>query len=570
MKKKYLFRILSLMLCACMLLSFAACNQDKGEATGDESANQTTEANTNGQSEAETESQTEAETEPTDLILGDSVAYAADFTVSKAFGDNMIIQRNEYIRIWGWAEESENGKKVTASYMGACADALITDGEWEVVIHSKLEANTNKGNDLKVYTDSKEVVFKDVLVGDVFMVVGQSNVQYSVSQYLGNEPEPKWSVNELSPDSIIRVNYNSNTDSTGYPVRGTTDVCEDVVTPNGWVTPDASSIMRLSAFGYFIAKQIVELTENKIPIGIIQMSANGRPLSVFMPNELADAMNTDKFDESQGVYIGKVHTHVVTRYMYNHYMKPYEKMPLAGVVWYQGEAESSKGVSSVFVERFSALMNYMRNTHNLVNKEFPVFLMELPTIYSKPADFAGEWGYLDTGIIRAVQGMIPMSLENSYIAVGSDLWANETYADNVHPFCKYEQAERMAGLMNAVLYGGTTMEEATGPVLASYEISKDQKTIVLKFDNVGTGLTTSDGTNVIKGLFSVSKKYTIETKYSIVAEITAPDTITVTSERAMCGVSYIAYPDDYYDTTVNLCNSYGKPVAGFFIYEFNP
>ena len=87
----------------------------------------------------------------------------------------------------------------------------------------------------------------------------------------------------------------------------------------------------------------------------------------------------------------------------------------------------------------------------------------------------------------------------------------------------------MAGLMNAVLYGGTTMEEATGPVLASYEISKDQKTIVLKFDNVGTGLTTSDGTNVIKGLFSVSKKYTIETKYSIVAEITAPDTITVTS-----------------------------------------
>lgn len=568
MKNTKFIRVVLLFLSLCMLLSFVACDSgDNEESTvGGE---QTTDVTTGNGTELDSETETETEV-ATDLILGDDVEYATDFTVSKAFGDNMVIQRNEYIRIWGWADESENGKKVSASFMGASADALITDGAWEVVIHSKLEANPAKGNELKVYTDSKEVVFKDVLVGDVFMVIGQSNVQYSISQYLSNEPEPKWGVNELSADSIIRMNYNSNTDSTGYPVRGTTDVCEDVVTPNGWAIPDKNNIMRLSAFGYFVAMQIADLTENKIPIGIIQISANGRPLSVFMPNELADSMNTDKFDESQGVYIGKHHTHVVTRYMYNHYMKPYERMPLAGVVWYQGEAESAKAVSSVFVERFSALMNFMRDTHNLVNKEFPVFVMELPTIYSKPADFTGEWGYLDTGVIRAVQGMIPMSLENSYIAVGSDLWTNETHADNVHPYCKYEQAERMSALMDAVIYGGKTMDEAAGPVLASYEISKDQKTIVLKFNNVGEGLTTSDGTNVIKGLFSVSKKYAIEKKYEVVAEITAPDTITVTCERAMCGVAYIAHPDDHYGTTVNLCDSYGNPVAGFFIYEFNP
>ena len=568
MKNSIWVKFVLLFISVCLLLSFAAC--DKGgnnDVTTDAPDEQTTESKGTDAEDTETETETEA---ATDLILGDDVAYAAEFTVSKAFGDNMVIQRNEYIRIWGWAEESENGKKVSASYMGATADALITDGAWEVIIHSKLEANTEKGNDLKVYTDSKEVVFKDVLVGDVFMVIGQSNIQYSVSQYLNNEPEKKWSVDELSADSIIRMNYNSNTDSTGYPVRGTTDVCEDVVTPNGWVIPDKNNVMRLSAFGYFVAKQVADLTENKIPIGIIQISANGRPLSVFMPNELADSMKTDQFDESQGIYIGKHHTHVVTRYMYNHYMKPYERMPLAGVVWYQGEAESAKAVSSVFVERFSALMSFMRDTHNLVNKEFPVFVMELPTIYSKPADFTGEWGYLDTGVIRAVQGMIPMSLANSYIAVGSDLWKNETHADNVHPYCKYEQAERMSALMDAVLYGGKTMDEAAGPVLASYEISTDQKTIVLKFNNVGEGLTTSDGTNVIKGLFSVNKKYAIEKKYEVVAEITAPDTITVTCERAMCGVAYIAHPDDHYDTTVNLCDSYGNPVAGFFIYEFNP
>jgi len=568
MKKNLFTRLITIILCCAALLSLAACGDEVKENDGTtEMTQQESESNTEMQTEGNTVSTTETEVETEtekeeNLILGDSVEYAESFTVSKVFGSDMVLQRNEKIRVWGWADESENGKKVTVEIMGQTADALIENGEWVAILNAPYEACAELGNDLLVYTDKMECRFKDVLIGDVFMVIGQSNVQYPIQSYLNSEPDLKWTLDELSYDSIIRINYNSNTDSTGYPVRGTTAVCKDVVTDNGWVLPDEDNILRLSAIGYFMAHQIVELTNNSIPVGIAQFSASGRPLSVFMPNELAEEYGTDQFDEAQGVYIGNYHTHVVTRYMYNHYLYPYEKMAIAGIVWYQGEAESAPALSKVFVERFTALMTYMRGTHNLINKDFPVFIVEFPTIYPKP-EGAESWEYLNTGVIRAVEGNIPMSLENSYTAVCCDLWDDAQNSNNVHPYCKYEQAERVVALMDAVIYGGRTLDEATGPILESITESNGNKTFTLKFSNYGEGLTTADGSNIVKGFVAISKSFQIETRTQVTAEITAPDTIVVTCSRASAGVAYNAFPENFYGDQINLCDSYGNPAKAF-------
>lgn len=551
--------------------------------------------------ETVTETDTDAETEETfpetNLILGEDVEYASDFTVSNVFDSDMVIQRNEFVRVWGWAPESENGKKVSATFMGYQADALIENGEWEIVFYQRHEANASLGNDLVVYAGSivssvddiadDEIetntetdtntetetegdineavvyVFEDVLIGDVFMVIGQSNVQYSISGYLTAEPDLKWTKDMLSEDTVIRFNYNSNTQRNGYPQKGTTEVCKDAINDYGWVKPDSGNIDELSAIGYFIAHQITELTQNGIPVGISQFSASGRPLSVFMPNHLADLMETDHFDENLGIYVGNVHTSAETRYMYNQYLYPFERMPIAGIVWYQGEAESNINLSSVYVERFTALMEYMRSTHNIYNKEFPVFYVEFPSVYK----VAGSSQYLDTGRIRACAGMIPLSLSNSYIAVCSDLWDNETNDNNIHPYCKYEQAERVTDLMQAVIYGTKTMDEVAGPTLVSYDISEDNKTVILKFANYGEGLKTSDGSELVKGFAAISKKNQIETRVDITVEITAPDTITITSTKAIRGVAYNFVASDFFGKDVNLCDSDGIPAHAFWIYE---
>ncbi len=510
------------------------------------------------------ESSEESSQEETNTVLGDEVEYAASFTVSNVFDSNMVVQRNEYVRVWGFADESENGKKVSATFMGKRADALIENGEWEIVFRQKFAANPSLGNDLVVYSgDETEYVFEDVLIGDVFMIVGQSNVQYSMGQYLANEPELKWTKELLKENSIIRYNYNSNTQSEGYPARGTEDVCADAINDFGWVKPDASNIEELSAMGYLIAHQIAELTENQIPVGISQFSASGRPLSVFMPNHLAEELGSDHFDENKGIYVGNYHGNVETRYMYNHYLNPFEKMPIAGIVWYQGEAESNIELSSVYVERFTALMEYMRSTHNLVNKNFPVFFVEYPSVYK----VVGSNEYLDTGRIRATVGMIPNSLSNSYVAVCSDLWNDTTNDNNIHPYCKYEQAERVTDLMQAVIYGSKTLDEATGPILESYELSSNRKTLTLKFSNCGEGLTTSDGGTTVVGFSGLTNKNETTTKINVVAEITAPDTITITFNKASCGVAYNFVAENFFGVDVNLCDSYGNPAKGIWIFE---
>ena len=505
----------------------------------------------------------------TNLELGDEIEYASTFTVSQVFSSNMVVQRDECVRVWGWADESENGKKVSATFMGYKADALIENGEWEIVFYQRHEANASLGNDLTVYAAdvADKYVFEDILIGDVFMVVGQSNVQYDINSYLNAEKDLKWTKDQLSEDSIIRFNYNSNTQSGDYPKRGTDEVCKDAISGYGWVKPDANNINALSAFGYFIAHQITELTDNGIPVGISQFSASGRPLSVFMPNELAESLGSDRFDEDQGIYLDTYYGHVEARYMYNHYMYAYERMPVAGIVWYQGESESNPTVATVYAQRFTALMEYMRSTHNIVHKEFPVFYVEFPSVYKVQlpnGNYSDQ--YLDTGRIRAESCMIPQYLSNSYVAVCSDLWDDTENTNNIHPYCKYEQAERVSSLMNAVIYGGTTLEEAAGPILDSYEMSSDNKTMIIKFKNVGEGLKMSDGSTELLGFGAIQKNNTVTDRIALTVEITGKDTITVTSTKQFNGVAYNYIAGNFFGTDVNLCDSDGTPAHAFWIY----
>ena len=288
----------------------------------------------------------------------------------------------------------------------------------------------------------------------------------------------------------------------------------------------------------------------------------------FLPNQVADELKSDKWNDAQGIYVPEGVNATWARYMYNHYMYPFEKYAMAGLVWYQGESDFQKAHASEFVERFSAFMTYMRSTHNVTNPDFAVYVVEFPTIYDKPAGFNGAWHYMDLGLIRTVVGSIPQTLSNSYVAVSSDLWADDTYFNSLHPDCKFGQGQRLAKLAAAVTGSAGTLESATGPILEKAEFSDNYKTVVLTFTNVGDGLTTSDGGKEVKGFTFMRNAYTINNKKgsTIKAEITAPNQITVTCTASMKnGVVYNGIANNFYGKEINLCNSYGNPAGAFFI-----
>lgn len=504
----------------------------------------------------------------TDKMIGEIIdaPYASNFSVSRVFADDMVLQRGEFLRVWGFADENENGKKISGEFKGMFAEAVIENGEWCLTFTARLEADA-VGAEMKIYTDTKTVTFKDVLVGDVYMVVGQSNVQYEMRTLL-NELEKIGEAREESIDesAIIRLLQRTTNDTAGYPQGGTTEVCRDLVGERTWTLPTRDNVMDFSAIGYYFAREIVKRTGGNIPIGIIEMGFSGRPLGCFLPNEIAEKMDTDYIDEASGLFVSRgVNGWPGTgRYVYNHHMYPFEKTAIAGLIWYQGESNNSYDEAVKYNSTFSEYIKYLRSTHNLINRDFPVFAVELPSIYQKPAEYTGEWHFMELGIIRAHLSSLPSMLDNAFIAVSGDLWSNKDYYNSLHPTCKLQQAIRLADLAEAVIYKSKTMDEATGPILESFTLSEDGLEATLTFKNVGDGLKTADGGEEVKGIVVFLKKYaslTCESPAS--ARISAKNQITITHTRAMKGIAYNWESEDLYGETINLCNSFGNPASAF-------
>lgn len=494
--------------------------------------------------------------------------YASAFTVSKTFSKDMVVQRGERIRVWGWADESENGKKVSGEFMGMFAEGLVEDGEWVITFGAKLDANAEPGNDMRIYTDTQEVVFTDVLVGDVYMVIGQSNCAYSMTnhwQYIDKNDEEHVAQKFVDGDLPIRLNYNSFQTSYGNK-RGTTDLTKDIKAKTSWRKASKGTVSTFSAIGYLFAYNIVKLTNGTVPVGMIEIDGNGMPLSHFLPNEVADANGTDKWNESKGYYVGTGVNAGQARYMYNEYMHPFDKMAMAGILWYQGESDLQDSEAGRYAKAYCELMDYLRERHNLVNKNFPVYFIEFPSEYTRPANYTGKegWAYMDFGKIRGIMGGMVTMRENFYQIMSNDLWADTTFWNSLHPNCKYEQGLRAAQIACAVNGdGGIKLEEASGPIIESITYSSDGKKATLKYKNVGEGLKTIDGDanvngyNILTGVNKIGAKIT--------GKIVGKDTVEITCERSMEGLAYNVITTYFFGKEINLCNSAGIPAGAFLL-----
>mgnify|MGYP003296428780 FL=1 len=569
--------ILSILLL--LALTLAACtggdtNSDTTVADTSVPTEPDTEAPTDTPTEPDTtEAPTEAPTEPeeteppiVDVPVGDTLdaPHATQFTVSNVFASDMVVQRGEFLRVWGWADASQNGKKVTGEFKGMFAEAIIENGAWEITFTARLEASAELGHTMKIYADGVSYEFKDVLVGDVYMVMGQSNCAYSVAnhhQYVNTDD--KGGKNVMDYTAPIRIHYNSQNQTAGYPKQGTDEVCLEIRSNAKWQKADSyADIYNFTAIGYLFAHNYVKLTDSKVPIGLIEIDGNGRPIGAFMCNEVATEKGTDRYDSTKGYYVTTGVNADGGRFLYNHYMYPFERYAIAGLIWYQGESDFLQANTRVYAENFSALMTYMRGTHNLINKDFPVYYVEFPTIYQKPAGFVGDWHYMDVGLIRAAMGEIQRILPNSHQIVSADLWSDDTFFNNLHPNCKFEQSERIATLAAAVNgEGGKTMAQGNGPILVSMEILEGGKKAILTYENVGEGLKTTDGGTTVKGFHVYRKNVSLNPKAELTATITAPNQITIVSDTSISGLAYNAITYNVYGVDVNLCNSEGVPAG---------
>ncbi len=494
-------------------------------------------------------------------------ATAESFKVSRVFSKNMILQRDEYIRIWGTAEESQNGKTVCAEFKGLKGSAEIKDGKWLIVLDGTLSADPTPA-ELKVYGAGDAVeVFEDVLVGDVYLVVGQSNIATTVQEILSTTVgidvyKDYFKQEDITNDDNIRILRNSLADFIKATDK-TTTVAEDLRHKRGWQKPRSAAI-GTTAVGYFFAKQIVERTNNEIPIGIIECSAAGHPLASFTPAELCEKQKIDFFDSATNGYITQADSIKESRYVFNYGLNPLLNFTFSGIIWYQGESDGlPANVTASFPTRFTELMQYLRDRINQNYHDFPVIMMEYPSAYSQHPDYNGTqpWQFMDFGDIRSRLGMIPSMLENTYLVPTSDLWKDETFWNNVHPYCKYPMATRVADIamsLHYTEYSSSNINNVAGAVVS--DIKKISSTEAkLYFTCFGSGLKTSDG-QVPRGFEVLTDSGWTVPKTVVLSE----NTITVSGENEFTAVRYNANVSNFFGEEINVCTNEGLPLVAFY------
>lgn len=423
----------------------------------------------------------------------------AEVTLAPLFTDHAVLQREKPIPVWGRAAA---GEKVTVTFGRQSKSATAgVDGRWSVSL-DKLGAES-KGADLTV-AGSNTLVVHDVVVGEVWLCSGQSNMEFTVSRAANAEKEIA-----AANFPLIRHVKIKNTVS---------ESPADSVVTSGWEAASPATVGKFTAVGYFFARDIFE--KLKIPIGLVHSSWGGTPVESWMnpatiegkpafafvaerweknladyPQKKADYdgitlpewTEADKTAAAQGdeAHAAWLKAHPKPRAprgrgdswtptgLYNGMINPLVPYALRGTLWYQGESNAVH--ADEYQKLFSAMIAGWRKQFNQGN--FPFLWVNLAN-YDVPTDETHEtYAYLREAQTQTLE------VANTGQAIAIDIGN----PNDIHPTNKQEVGRRLALLAKNRVYG--IPGEDSGPTFAN--ITRAGSILLVSFGHAnGGGLST--------------------------------------------------------------------------------
>jgi sialate O-acetylesterase len=406
----------------------------------------------------------------TGLLMATSHIKAAELTMANVFSDHMVLQRNKPVRLYG---KGPSGAVITVEFMKQRAVASVgADGTWQTEL-APIPA-TAEGQRLIVQCGSDTLELSDILIGDVWICSGQSNMGWGLFQ--------SWPVPETFPHADrLRLLKSQTPNGTATPRD---EVTIDEAFQNSWQRATNAFALPFSAVGYHFGLNLVK--ESKVPVGLIMSAVGGTPIQSWTPKAVFEA---DPFaDELMNHYRkelawagNNLQPEQVTGYrmrhpawLYNGMLHPLTRLPIKGVIWYQGESNELQ--VEAYRSLFPAAIQGWRSAWN--QGDFPFLFVQLP-------GFVGHNDWLRERSqhwpeLREAQETA-LSLPNTGMVVAID---QGNYND-IHPRVKHEIGRRLA-LQARKLEGEKVV--ADGPFLKTVEFKG--KKALLHFDAVGDGLET--------------------------------------------------------------------------------
>lgn len=493
---------------------------------------------------------------------------ADEFKVSYYFTDDMILPRDREIVIWGTAPEEQNGKIVAAEFKGLRGSSVIENGAWRIVLQGTLPASNELGHTLTISgAGDEKAEFHDVLVGDIWIVGGQSNADLT---FFGSLPQTSSDIQELYKEELAQVNENDNIrllkqDPTAVLSRAKTELFAepqtDIQRSYRWrKTTDrtvrgTAAQTSFSMLGYFFAKEMTTLNPD-VPIGMITTSCGSAYLSV-----LASAEANSAFPESIKDLENELNSiPVPPGGLYNVFVAPLLNVSITGMIFYQGEANASHAA-----EYGDALKVFVEDLRAKFGSNFMFLNVQLSTYGYKSStiQLAGPWDNIHLFRFAQAEVKIDGSISNYEIIPSFDVGFQENDADGAHPYYKKEIAQRAAALAAAKRYGIGEAENVGCPIPAKIEYTKSE--IKITYDYAGGELKTSNDSSICGFEVLENGEWTNVPASSITVQ---GNTITLNGFENAEGIRYASNLRYFNTDDANLCSGTEFPAVPFSV-EFH-
>lgn len=404
-------------------------------------------------------------------------ALAVELKLPAIFSDNMVLQRHLANPVWGWADPSET---ITVSIADqrkqATADA---NGQWMV----KLDSLPAGGPHEFVITGKKTITLKNVLIGEVWICSGQSNMEWSLDRAAGGPEAAKESANPQLRLFTVQK-------------RPSDKPLEDVT--GSWKEAGPDTTPRFSAVAYYFGRKLQK--DLDVPVGLIHTSWGGTAielwqsqpaleaepefkllLEVYQQQRAAFAERKKQRDEAiaKAKAEGKtppaaLRPPMAPASLYNGMIAPLVPYGVAGAIWYQGE--SNAGRAELYRKQMPAMINHWRKDFG--HGDFPFLMVQLANFTARNTEpVEQDWAYL-----REAQTMTTRNTPKVGMAVAIDIGE----AADIHPRNKEDVGKRLALAALGIAYGRNI--SYSGPIYDSMRIEGDR--VRIHFKHTGPGLTT--------------------------------------------------------------------------------
>lgn len=400
--------------------------------------------------------------------LNAQTALDATAKFSRPFSNHAVLQQKKPVPVWGTGIP---GATVQVSFAGQKKTGRIdANGKWKVVLDPMQASKIGRELHLQVLGSPKITKIKDVLVGEVWLCSGQSNMAWTICAILtGNDAKLKKVINGATNPAIRQLRPNGIFENITQD-----DIAFENGKPNCWTIAKGAGVIDFTAAGYYFARKLA--AELDVPVGLINGSVGGSRIEPWIPAaslkrnpelistaaKIPSPAEKITFDTPTSLYNGMIH--------------PLKSFAIRGVIWYQGESNAGEG--KTYLAKMQALINGWRKEFGQGN--FPFYFVQLAS-YGK-SDYRNAAGDDPGGWVPTREAQLhSLALPNTGMVVTIDIGESK----NIHPVNKEDVGTRLALWPLAKVYGKTKLIYS-GPLYRSHTIEGSK--ICLSFDHAESGL----------------------------------------------------------------------------------